>query len=298
MKNPFNFLTYLVLLLTVVFFACTGDKKQDADTTDKGAEIDLLAAEVLGWQLGAQAYTFNRFSFEEALDKIKSVGLKYVEAYPGQKLKPGSEANTHYNMPAEIREQMKQLLDERGLVLLNYGVTGGRDENEWRQLFEFAKAMGIQTINAEPNPSQLDYIDDMANEFGINVALHNHPFPSGYYHPDSVLKYIDGRSNKMGACADIGHWVRSGLDPVECLKKLEGRVLSFHFKDLNEKSKDAHDVPWGQGVCKVDEVLEEMKRQGFSGMFSVEYEHNWDNNVPEVQESVNYFHKVATSLRP
>ncbi|MCC5929952.1 MAG: sugar phosphate isomerase/epimerase [Cyclobacteriaceae bacterium] len=298
MNNPFNFLMHIMLLLIIGISACSGDKKQKAEKSESDNEIDLLAAEALGWKLGAQAYTFNRFTFEEALDKIKSVGLTYVEAYPGQKLKPGSEANTHYNMSEETREQMKALINERGLVLLNYGVTGGRDENEWRQLFEFAKAMGIQTINTEPHPDQLNYIEEMANEFGINIALHNHPSPSGYYHPDSVLKYIDGRGSRMGACADIGHWVRSGLDPVECLKKLEGKVLSFHFKDLNEKSKDAHDVPWGQGVGKVDEVLEEMKRQGFKGMFSVEYEHNWDNNVPEVQESVNYFHKVATRLKP
>ena len=50
----------------------------------------------------------------------------------------------------------------------------------------------------------------------------------------SVLAAIKGRTPLMGACADVGHWMRSGLDPVECLKKLEGHIICLHFKDLNE----------------------------------------------------------------
>jgi hypothetical protein len=33
----------------------------------------------------------------------------------------------------------------------------------------------------------------------------------------------------------------------------------------------------------------ELKRQRFKGLLSVEYEHNWYNNVPDVTQSVNYF---------
>ncbi len=32
-------------------------------------------AEKLGWRLGCQAYSFNRFTFREAVDKIVSLGL-------------------------------------------------------------------------------------------------------------------------------------------------------------------------------------------------------------------------------
>ena len=43
-------------------------------------------AEKLGWRLGCQAYSFNRFTFYEAIDKTARLGLHYIEAYPGQKL--------------------------------------------------------------------------------------------------------------------------------------------------------------------------------------------------------------------
>jgi len=36
--------------------------------------------------LGVQTYSFNRFPFFEAFDKAASVGLRFAEAYPGQKI--------------------------------------------------------------------------------------------------------------------------------------------------------------------------------------------------------------------
>jgi sugar phosphate isomerase/epimerase len=108
---------------------------------------------------------------------------------------------------------------------------------------------------------------------------------------------VEGRSERIGACADVGHWVCSGLDPVECLRALEGRIISLHFKDLNEKARQGHDVPWGTGVCNVPEMLQELKTQKFKGVFSVEYEYNWDNNVPEIAKSLEAFHKITSNLK-
>lgn len=88
--------------------------------------------------------------------------------------------------------------------------------------------------------------------------------------------------------------MRSGLDPVECLQKLDGRIVSFHFKDLNKKGKGAHDVPWGTGVANVPALLAEMKRQGFQGPVSIEYEHNWLESLPEIGQCVINFHAMTT----
>ena len=39
------------------------------------------------WRLGMQAYSFNRFTFYEAVDKTRALGMRYIEAYPGQRLR-------------------------------------------------------------------------------------------------------------------------------------------------------------------------------------------------------------------
>jgi len=251
----------------------------------------------LGWQLGSQAYTFNRFTFAEALDKIDSCGLKFVEAYPGQEIGGGIEGKMDYNMDAAKRNQVLKLLKSKGIKLVSFGVVGTKNEADWEKIFQFASAMGIRNITAEPLEAHIPAISRLCDQYKINLAIHNHPEPSHYWNPDVVLKAISGQSKRIGACADIGHWVRSGLDPVECLKKLEGHIIQLHFKDLNKTGKDAHDVHWGTGVSNVDGVLAELRRQQFKGLFSVEYEYNWYNSVPDVIASVAYFRKAATTLK-
>lgn len=249
------------------------------------------SANKLDWKLGSQAYTFKNFTFAETLDKIGSIDLKYVEAYPGQKIGNSIEGNMHYTMDKATQKKVKELLNSKGIEVVAYGVVTGENEEDWKKIFSFAKDMGIGVINSEPKIEDLDMVNRLAGEYNLKVALHNHPKPSVYWHPDTVLEAMKGREN-IKACADIGHWVRSGMEPVENLKKLEGHIISMHFKDLNEKSREAHDVPWGTGISNIEEVVKELKRQKFEGVISVEYEYNWDNSLPEVEHSVNYFRKM------
>ena len=247
----------------------------------------------LGWKLGAQAYTFNRFTFFEAIDKIDSCGLKYVEAFPGQTLGGGLEGKMDYKMDATTRTKILQKLKEKGIKMVSFGVVNADNDADWRQLFMFGKSMGLENFTSEPNEKDLPLISKLCDEFKINLAIHNHPEPSHYWNPDIVLAALKGQSKRIGSCADIGHWVRSGLDPVECLKKLDGHVIQLHFKDLNEKGKNAHDVHWGTGVANVDGVIKELKRQKFKGVLSAEYEYNWNNSVPDVTASVKYFREAV-----
>ena len=246
------------------------------------------------WQLCMQAYTFNRFSFYEAIDKTKALGLRYIEAYPGQKLsneKP--DVSFDHNASAEVRRQVKQKLAGAGVKLINYGVVGlSNNEAECRKVFDFAKDMGIQTIVSEPPEDAFELVDKLCGEYKINVAIHNHPKPSHYWDPETVLKVCKGRSKRIGACADTGHWLRSGIVPLEALKKLEGRIISLHFKDLDQ----GHDVIWGTGKCDVKAMLTELARQKFAGSFSIEYEYNWENSSPEIAQCIPYFNKVAAEL--
>jgi sugar phosphate isomerase/epimerase len=254
-----------------------------------------------GWRLGTQAFTFRKFTFYEAIDKAASLGLDWIEAYPGQILsKEIPDVKFNHNMPAESRKQVKQKLFDTGVRLVNYGVVRlPNDETECRKVFDFAKDMGIETIVSEPPPEAFDLIDNLCQQYEIKVAIHNHPKPSPYWHPGRVLQVCNGRSKWIGACADTGHWMRSGISPLQAIIKLKGRIISFHFKDLNKLGeRDAHDVVWGTGQANVMALLEELHRQRFKGVFSIEYEYHWENSVPEIRRCVQYFNDVAGQLKP
>lgn len=257
-------------------------------------------AEKMGWLLGCQLYTFRRFSFYEALEKIASLGFRYVEPCFFLGLaKDRPELKTSESLSAELRKELKGKLADRGIKMANFYTDLQNNRDDCRKKFEFAKQMGAETLVAEPPAEAFDLIEKLCEEYEIDLAVHNHPkSPSSkYWNPESVLEVCRGRGKRIGACCDTGHWVRSGLDPVEALKKMEGRVVSFHLKDVVEWGKPAaRDVPLGTGKANYAAVLKELHRQGFRGVMSIEYEHDSPKLMQEVAECLRFVDQWAKSI--
>jgi len=73
-------------------------------------------------------------------------------------------------------------------------------------------------------------------------------------------------------------------------------VLHSHFKDLNEFGS-GHDVAWGTGRGNAKGMLEELKRQGYKGYLSIEYEYgNLDHLNANLPKCVEFFDKTMTEL--
>ncbi|MCU0784280.1 MAG: sugar phosphate isomerase/epimerase [Verrucomicrobia bacterium] len=265
----------------------------------------------LGWTLAVHSYTFQKFPIFEAIDKTAALGVKHMSISGSVNLPDAdgkfvkaSTIGLSTKDAAAITARMK----EKGLdtTFVNMGVVKpGINEAESRRIFEGAKRLGIPVLVAEPETHDkmeelgpvMDVVEKLAKEYNIKVAIHNHPGPKNFYwNPETVAAAVKGRSPLLGACADVGHWARSGLDPVACLKKLEGRVITLHFKDLNEPGPKAHDVPWGTGVSNAKGMLVELQRQQFKGAICVEYEYHWDNSSPEIAQSVAWFNATCAEL--
>jgi sugar phosphate isomerase/epimerase len=270
-----------------------GTPNSRADDAARGAPN----AARLGWRLGCQAWTFHDFTFFEAVDKTASLGLQFIEGFPKQKLSPDKpELTLGDKLPAAARNEVKKRLADSGVKIVSFGVVS-YPPGGLRPTFDFAKEMGIENIVAEPPFNAFDGIDKLCQEYDINLALHDHPKPSPYWDPATVLRVCKGRSKRIGACCDTGHWMRSGIDVLGALKMLEGRIIEFHFKDLNEFGNHAaHDVPWGTGKGDLKAWLVEVKRQGVKPFFAVEYEHNWGHSLPDIARSVKYFDQVCGEL--
>lgn len=282
-----NKISLSLVLLIAVFLtgACSSVK-----TTSNAENPD--------WKLSMQSYTFHLFTVEESLDKTQQLGLKYIEIYPGQKM--GAEFDNAvfgYNLTDNQQKKLKDLAASKGIKIVSSGVwTAGREE--WASVFAFADKMDMEFISAEPAQQDWDVVEELAKRYNMKVAVHNHPSESSYWNSGILLNTIQNRSRLIGSSADVGHYKRMGLDPVDCLKQLSGRLIAMHFKDIAPKpsSAELEDVVWGTGVLNVKEMLQELKRQNFKGYFTIEYEANWENNLPEIKESIDYFNKTASEL--
>ena len=274
-----------VCLLTLSLSA----RAADAPTTKR----DDSASESIGLKLSLQCWTFNKLTFFETVDKAQELGIKYLEIFPGQTLKPGSKEKMTSAMSDEtIAEVKKKLADAGGLRLVAYGVAGiPLDEAGARKTFEWAKTMGIEVLVTETTPNEIH--DRLTTEYKIKIALHNHPTT---WPPEKVLQACKDKGKLIGSCSDTGHWMRAKLVPAETLRVLEWRVLHLHFKDLDEFGK-GHDVPWGTGKGDPKASMAELKRQGYKGYLSVEYEFGDLQHLKEnLPKCVAFFDKTAAEL--
>lgn len=247
-----------------------------------------------GFFLGCQAWTFNHFTVMEAIEQTAAAGGKVIEFYPGQKLsKTEPDVKWDHNASPESIQKVKEQLEKYHVKAVNYGVVEiPRDEEGARKVFEFARTMGLRAITTESVDS-IDTIEKLVKEYDIMVGFHDHPRQPNNpsyrnWDPKYILSVVKDRDPRIGSCADTGHWVRSGLKPVECLRILKGRIISSHLKDLNEMSAEAHDVPYGTGVSDVPAILQELRRQHFDGNISVEYEFNMAHSLPAVAQCIGF----------
>ncbi len=249
--------------------------------------------EVGGLSLAVQAWTFNRFTAFEAIDKARQVGVKSIELFPGQAMSPEDKTGVGPDMGEEKSNALKSKLSQTGIKAIAFGVTGiDRNEAGARKLFTWVKSMGIEVINTESTDA-IDTIEKMVKEFDIKVGYHNHPGRADdpnykVWNPAYVYELVKDRDTRIGACADTGHWVRSGIKPMDALKTLKGRIVSSHLKDLSVFEPGGHDVPYGTGVSELKSILDHFRKLGLSGAVSIEYEHNWDANLAEVAQCVGF----------
>lgn len=260
----------------------------------------IRAQEKLGWRLGVEAYTFHKYTLFEAIDKTSQLGLPYMGGLSFQKVSSEVPKNFDPQLSDEELKPIRLKLDSAGVRLLTYYIHDiPGDPEGCRRVFEFGRKIGIETFMSEPSPDALDTIEKFCDEYGINVALHNHDQKASpvYWNPEGILKVCENRSKRIGACGDMGYWMRSGIDPIEAVRTLKQRLITVQMHDLNELSPQGHDVPWGTGVGKTEQFIKELGRLGIQPtMFGLEYSYNWFESMPEIAQCVQFFNRVSLDV--
>ena len=66
---------------------------------------------------------------------------------------------------------------------------------------------------------------------------------------------------------------------------------------LSGGNPQAPDVLPGEGVCNIPGVLAELKKQGFKGLLSIEYEEDPSHNMKAVKQHVKYYDEQLKLLK-
>ena len=255
----------------------------------KAAPIPAAAVTPAGFGISVQCWSFKNFTLFEAIEKAAAAGAGGVEMFPGQRIGgPHGDTKLEPGIAGEIVRSILDKLNQHGIAAMNFGVTGlSKDEDECRKTFELGKQLGLYGITTE-SLDAIDTIEKLSKEYDIKVGFHNHPRPTSLWNPETIWKVIEKRDKNIGYCADLGHWAASGLDPLETIKKVAPRVVSFHMKDREKVGGPSHDRPFGTGVIDLIAILDQVREHGFAGNVTIEYEHHWDDNVAEIAQCVGY----------
>lgn len=260
----------------------------------KGGPVPQPAFTRAGFGISVQLWSFKEFTLFESIEMAAAAGAGGVELFPGQKL-GGGHGDIKFG-PDLVDDEMQAILDhlkKHHLAAHNFGVTPvSKNEDEARKVFELARKMNLYGVTTE-SLDALDTLEKLAGEYGIRVCFHNHPKPTALWNPDTVWKAVQDRHDNIGFCADVGHWASSGLDPLEVIRKIAPRVRSFHMKDRELTGVWSHDRPFGTGIMDHISILDEVRKHGFAGNVSIEYEHNWKTSLPEIAQCAGYLRAYA-----
>src|SRR5260221_78061 len=137
MKKQF----YGVLGLIAAVLVCVAWSNNSlSEKKEQGTGIAGKTENVTGvskdWKLGVQLWTFRMFTMTEALQKVDSCGVKYVEAFWGQALDSDSKDAFGISMSPAGRDKLKALLKSHHIKMIAMGVISPGTKQDWIDAFK------------------------------------------------------------------------------------------------------------------------------------------------------------------
>jgi sugar phosphate isomerase/epimerase len=183
-----------------------------------------------------------------------------------------------------------ETLRARGVLVPCFGVEGfTADAAANRRRFELGRALGVECLTADPAPDAFDSLEELVDEFGIRIAIHNHGPGARYDKADDTLRAVAGRHPFIGACVDTGHCLRSGERPADVIAALGARVLSVHLKDWRIGGEE---TILGEGDADLPGVAAALRAADFSGPVIMEYENSPEAPVPDMRKGLELWNRL------
>lgn len=250
----------------------------------------VRAAQLSGFNIGLQSYSLRGFPLDEALMICHDLGINAVEFYGGM-LKPDSNKE----QIADLKDRMEGL----GLIISAHGVNRMTKDHEKNKVyFELAKNAGFKNITADPDPDSFESLDALCKEYNVRIAIHNHGPSHRYNKVVDTLRAIEKHDERIGACADLGHYIRSGEKPDDVIRALKGRLYGVHLKDFADMQDKTKGVILGKGHMDVEKTFAALADVKFpeDGALSLEYEENPKNPVEEIKQCLDTARAAAAKV--
>jgi sugar phosphate isomerase/epimerase len=257
--------------------------------TSAGAPAEASAKAGPRLILGLASYSVREFPLDQALTWAKELGVTHMTF---------KDVHLPRTDPLEKTRELAAKIRAAGITIMGGGtITLPNDQTQIRKDFDYAKAAGFPLIYVDPDPAALDFVEEMAKQYDIRVAIHNHgPEEKDWPTPKSAYDAVKSRDKRLGLCIDIGHTLRTGTDPVKACRDCRDRLYDMHVKDLRVRTDRDSQVAVGRGVIDFPGLFRTLIDIGYRGQVGLEYEINAKNPMPGIIESMAYMRGVLAAL--
>ena len=244
------------------------------------------------FHLGMAGYTFVKFDIDKTLAFMKKIDVHYLCI---------KDFHLPIDANAEQTRQFKEKLAAHDVIGYAVGPIYMKDVEAVDKAFAYAQRVGVDLIvgvpgvwgDKGPRYDVLDRVEQKVKETGIRYAIHLHG-PDMPLYPDatSIWNDVKDRDPRLGICLDIGHDLRAGSDPIKDLKRYGKRVFDIHLKDVTEGTKAGHAIELGRGAIDFPKFVKMLRKVGYKGSLSLEYEKDMTDPFIGIAESVGYFKSI------
>jgi len=257
--------------------------------------LDKLKPSVFGGiQVGTQSYTFRKFTIDQMIAAMQSIGLSYVELWDGH-LNPKQATEADY-------KAVKKKFDDVGIRVGAYCVNFPADSTDelLDRGFNGALLLGTNVMTASVKKSLTPRLDQWCQKYKIKLGLHNHWFGEAWYKgdrtqefetPDDFMTALKPASKYLSINLDIGHFTAAGFDPVAFIREHHARIVSLHVKDRDRDPAHTN-RRFGQGVVPITETMKLLKQLKFPYVANLEYEMDEKDPTEGVRDSFEYLKRA------
>ncbi|WP_210529428.1 sugar phosphate isomerase/epimerase family protein [Rubellimicrobium arenae] len=225
-----------------------------------------------------QLYCSRNFPpIDDTLSMLAQAGYKAVEGYGG--------------LYGDL-DALKAGLDRNGLSMPSGHFALDMVEGDPTRTLEVARTLGIQKVFVPwISPEQRGTDLDSWRAFAQRVASALAPIRDaghivGWHNHDWDLADLGG-TTPMDLLAEAGlnleldlGWVkRAGLDPVQTLRRFQGKVAAVHVKDIAPQGEATEEDGWadvGHGIQDWATIMDELEAQGIDH-FVIEHDNPSDH---------------------
>lgn len=234
--------------------------------------------------VGVAGYTFAKFDLDKAIAMMKRINVTNLSV---------KEIHLPLNSSQETIDAAMAKIRAAGINPYTVGVIYMKTKDAVDQAFAYAKKCGVNMIVGAPSYDVLDHAEEKVKEYNIRLAIHNHgPEDALYPGPKDVWDRIKNRDERMGLCIDIGHATRAGVAVDEAVKEYRKRLFDLHIKDVSIAAKEGKAIEIGRGAINFPKLVKALKKSGYKGVCSIEFEKDMNDPLAGIAESIGFFKGV------